>query len=266
MHNTRAVIIAAGLGSRLRPLTLELPKCMLQVGNKPLIQHCIDNFHANAINSISVVTGYKSEKINFDGLHYYHNDNYANNNILHSLMYAREELEKAIEDQVSLVISYSDIWFHPSVIKTLLQSKEDINVVVDTHWMSAYEGRTDHPISEAELAVFSKDNKLCAVGKNIINHYDDENENENENGEFIGLLMMSPIGIKNFLDHFDKVNNSLSLTSSFQKATEWQKSYITDILQDMIDTQISVNCVNIQSKNKWKEFDTRQDFERGLPL
>jgi len=262
MHNTRAVIIAAGLGSRLRPLTDELPKCMLKVGNKTLIKHCIDNLQDNGIDNISVVTGYKSEKINFDELHYYHNDNYLNNNILHSLMYAREELEKSIKDQASLVISYSDIWYHPSVIKSLLQSKEDINIVVDIHWKSAYEGRTDHPISEAELAVFSQDNKLCAVGKNIINPHDDKNEN----GEFIGLLMMSPVGIKKFLDHFDKVNTSLALTSPFQKATEWQKSYITDILQDMIDNQLSVNCVTIKSKKKWKEFDTKQDLERGLPL
>ena len=85
---------------------------------------------------------------------------------------------------------------------------------------------------------------------------------ESLSGEFIGLLMMKPSGIEQFLNHFDKVNSSLTLKSPFQKASEWQKSYITDIIQDMVDFQIVVNCVAIEGK--WKEFDTVQDFERGL--
>ena len=260
MHNTRAIIIAAGLGSRLRPLTDELPKCMLEVGRKTLIKHCIDNLQDNGIDHISIVTGYKAEKISFDGLYYYHNDNYLTNNVLHSLLYAREALEQAVKDEVSVVISYSDIWYHSSIVKSLLQSQGDINIVVDSQWESAYEGRTDHPISEAELAVFTQENKLCAIGKNIINPA----SGKNANGEFIGLLMMRPAGIKRFLDHIDKVSAYLTFMSPFQKAAEWQKSYITDILQDMVENQVVVTCVAI--KGKWKEFDTVQDFERGLPV
>ena len=259
MHNARAIIIAAGSGSRLRPLTDEIPKCMLEVGRKSLIEHCIDNLQENGIGHISIVTGYKAEKINFEGLYYFHNNNYLTNNVLHSLLYAREALEKAVKDETPVVISYSDIWFHSSIVKSLLQSQGDINLVVDSQWESAYEGRTDHPTSEAELAAFTQENRLCAIGKNVINPAG----SKNAIGEFIGLLMMRPAGIKRFLSHFDKVSAHLTLTSPFQKAAEWQKSYITDILQDMVDNQVVVNCVGI--KGKWKEFDTVQDFERGLP-
>jgi choline kinase len=259
MHNARAIIIAAGSGSRLRPLTDEIPKCMLEVGRKSLIEHCIDNLQENGIGHISIVTGYKAEKINFEGLYYFHNNNYLTNNVLHSLLYAREALEKAVKDETPVVISYSDIWYHSSIVKSLLQSQGDINLVVDSQWESAYEGRTDHPTSEAELAVFTQENRLCAIGKNVINPAG----SKNAIGEFIGLLMMRPAGIKRFLSHFDKVSAHLTLISPFQKAAEWQKSYITDILQDMVDNQVVVNCVGIEGK--WKEFDTVQDFERGLP-
>ena len=259
MHNARAIIIAAGSGNRLRPLTDETPKCMLEVGRKSLIEHCIDNLQENGIDHISIVTGYKAEKINFEGLYYYHNNNYLTNNVLHSLLYAREALEQAVKDEAPVVISYSDIWYHSSIVKSLLQSQGDINLVVDSQWESAYEGRTDHPASEAELAVFTQENRLCAIGKNVINPA----SSKNVNGEFIGLLMMRPAGIKRFLSHFDNVSAHLTLMSPFQKAAEWQKSYITDILQDMVDNQVVVNCVGIEGK--WKEFDTVQDFERGLP-
>ena len=259
MSRASAIIIAAGLGSRLRPLTDHMPKCMLEVGEKSLLSHNIDNLQKNGIDNISIVTGYKADKIHLDGLNYYHNNNYHNNNILHSLLYAREALEQAIEDKTSVIISYSDIWYHSSIVECLLRSQSDINIVVDSHWKSAYEGRTEHPISEAELAIFNQDNQLCKIGKNVI-----EKQNYKKmNGEFIGLLMMRPAGINSFLNHFDKLNKTLTLTCPFQKAAEWQKSYITDILQDMIENQVVIDCLCI--KGKWKEFDTVQDFERGLP-
>ena len=83
-------------------------------------------------------------------------------------------------------------------------------------------------------------------------------------GEFIGLVMMKPSGIKMFLNHFDKVNSTIAHESPFQRASEWQKSYLTDIFQDMIEVGLSINCSKVEGK--WKEFDTIQDFERGLPF
>lgn len=253
MKKTRAIIIAAGLGSRLRPLTDNTPKCMLEVNGKPLIRHCIDNLQENNVEKISIVTGYKSKKINFEGVDYFHNSNFLNNNILHSLFYARAALESALEDNVSVLISYSDIWFHPSIVGSLIKCTGKINIVVDTDWESGYDGRTDHPVSEAELAVYTPENRLTAIGKNLID----------ASGEFIGLFMLQPAGIDIFLKHFDKINATTSLVTPFGKADEWQKSYITDILQDMVDHDIEVNCLDIEGR--WREFDTVQDFNRGIP-
>ena len=63
-QNYKAIIIAAGLGSRLEELTKDIPKCMLELNGKSILQHQIDSYQANGISDISVVRGYKKEKIN----------------------------------------------------------------------------------------------------------------------------------------------------------------------------------------------------------
>ncbi|WIG78059.1 NTP transferase domain-containing protein [Photobacterium damselae] len=58
----RAIILAAGLGSRLRPITNNIPKSLISVNNKPLIETQIEYLHDIGINDIVIVTGYLSEK------------------------------------------------------------------------------------------------------------------------------------------------------------------------------------------------------------
>jgi len=104
-NNNKALIIAAGLGSRLKKHTENLPKCMLDFGGKTLLQRQIDSYKKNGIKNISLVRGYKKEKINYKGIKYFENNDYKNNNILNSIFYA----EKIINGNI--IISYSDILF-----------------------------------------------------------------------------------------------------------------------------------------------------------
>jgi hypothetical protein len=83
--NVKVIIIAAGLGSRLNKYTEALPKCMLKFGNKTLLEIQLNIHRELGINDISVVRGYKKEKINYEGINYYENTDYQNNNILNSL-------------------------------------------------------------------------------------------------------------------------------------------------------------------------------------
>ena len=252
----KAIIIAAGPATRLRPLTDDTPKCMLKIGGKPIIENMIGIFRNNQINDISVIRGYKKEKISIPGITYFENDNFMNNNILHSLMFARVKLEEAIITNEEVVISYSDIWYNDLVVKKLLKDKKDISLIVDTDWHGSYADRTDHPVSEAENAILDANQRILKIGKNIFT----EGIPKNQQGEFIGLWKLSPKGIKAFLRHFDRLNKLLKKTDKYQNAREWQKSYVTDIFQEMIDNGEIIYSVPIQ-KN-WKEFDTVQDFLR----
>jgi len=59
----KAVILAAGVASRLRPLTNNTPKCLLKVGNKSILERTIDNLVKNNIDKIVVVTGFLHKMI-----------------------------------------------------------------------------------------------------------------------------------------------------------------------------------------------------------
>ena len=252
----KAIIIAAGACKRLRPLTNETPKCMLKIKGKPILQNTVDLFRDNGINDISVIRGYKKEKITLPDITYFENTDYPNNNILHSLMFARLKLEEAIKTGEDIVITYSDIWYNDSVVKKLLESNEDIASIVDTDWECYYDGRTDHPICEAENVLIDDNKRMLKIGKHIFTN----DTPKDKQGEFIGLWKFTPKGAKTFLEHFDKLNSRLKMTDPYQNTKEWQKSYITDIFQEMIDTEVKIYCALIQQN--WMEFDTVQDFKK----
>ena len=252
----KSIIIAAGPCKRLRPLTDELPKCMLKINGKTIIENIIELFRKNRINDISIIKGYKKEKIDFPDVTYFENTDFWNNNILHSLMFARAKLEEAIKTGEDVVVTYSDIWYHDDVVKALVESKEAIASIVDTDWHGYYDGRTDHPIEEAENVMIDESKRMLKIGKHIFTH----DTPKDKQGEFIGLWKFTPEGIKIFLKHFDRLSSTLKMTEPYQNTKEWQKSYITDIFQEMIDQGENLYCVLI--KKNWAEFDTVQDFKR----
>ena len=252
----KAIIIAAGMSKRLMPITANLPKCMLKIKGKPLIQHALDIFKANGVADISVIRGYQKDKINFPGLSYFENPDFENNNILHSLMCAKQKLKEAIENNEDIIVTYSDILFKDEIVKKLLPSREPVSIVVDTEWHEYYNGRTDHPITEAENVVFNDNLHVIKIGKDVIT----DSVPHHQQGEFIGLWKFSPKGAKTFIEQFEKLNSTIVKTNPYQNAKEWRKAYITDILQDLVNHGQKIHCTLIQKG--WKEFDTVQDFLR----
>jgi len=246
--NEKALIIAAGLGSRLQPFTEDTPKCMLDFAGKTLLQRQIDAYNASGITNISVIRGYKKDKINYDGLRYYENPDYENNNILNSLFYAEPELDGHI------VISYSDILFESHVVQRLLQSDHDISIVVDIDWKGYYEGRKDHPIEEAENVTFDANNNVLEIGKILTDKHD-------VHGEFIGMIRLTPKGAGIFKKHFHQAK-ALYDGKPFQRAKEFKKAYLTDMIQEMADLGVPIHCVLIE--RGWKEIDTVEDYENAL--
>lgn len=242
----KAIIIAAGPGSRLNPLTDDKPKCMLELKGKTLLQHQIDALRGAGIDRIALIKGYKKEMINRPDLVYYVNDNYQNNNILHSLFYAEEEMSD------EFIAAYSDIFYTKDIVKRLLDSKEDISIVVDIDWRGYYEGRTDHPIKEAENVIFDANNNLVNIGKILP-------DKKAVHGEFIGMMKCSKKGALVFRKYFHRLKQIYS-GKPFQRASVFEKAYLTDIFQDMADYGVKINCVIIEKG--WAEIDTVQDYKR----
>lgn len=130
-----AVILAAGMASRLRPLTDHCPKCLLQVGQRTLLQRTVDALVANGVDELVVVTGYRSEmiedflKVHYPALklHFIHNADYSSTNNIYSLYLTRER----VEGKPFLLLD-SDILFDPVIIARLLQHPET-TLAVNNH-------------------------------------------------------------------------------------------------------------------------------------
>lgn len=244
----KAIIVAAGKGSRLKDYTRKLPKCMLKFGNKTLLQRQFEALRANDINDITVIKGYMKEKIKYGSVKYYNNNNYENNNILNSLFCAESELNDDV------IISYSDILYSKEVVKRLLTSIKDISIVVDIEWMEYYKGRKMHSLDEAEKVVLDADNKVVEIGKIISKKYD-------VYGEFIGMMKLSKRGTDILKHNFHRAKN-LFWGKPFHGARIFEKAYLTDMIQDLVSVGIDVHCVII--RRGWKEIDTVEDYKKAL--
>ena len=245
---TKSLIIAAGLGSRLKGHTEHNPKCMLDFGGKTLLQRQLSSYKKNGIEDISLVRGYKKDKINYKGIKYFDNNDYKDNNILNSIFYGEEVING------NIIISYSDILFEPFVVKRAMESDHDISVIVDIDWKDYYINRKDHPLSEAENVIFNSNNEVIKIGKI-------SSEKEEVHGEFIGMIKLNHKGCEILKQNFHRVKK-LFWNKPFQRAKKFQKAYLTDMIQELVDIGIKVHCVIIE--RGWKEIDTVEDYKKAL--
>lgn len=242
----QAIIIAAGPSSRLRPFTEDTPKTLLKIEGKTILQRILECFRNCGINDIAIVRGYKKEEITLPNITYFDNDNYENNNILESMFYA----EKAMDE--GFIFSYCDILYSKEVVQKLLEAPHDINLIIDTAWAKRYEGRTDHPTDEAELAL---------VENGLVSRLSKFYNPDVAYGEFIGLAKFSKKGAEILRRNYyrSKENKTCKFEGRFHDATNFELAYLTDMVQELIFRGFPVHSVDIEGE--WVEIDTAQDFE-----
>ena len=117
---TNAIILAAGEGKRLRPLTLDKPKGLVELFGKSILERQIEIFQECKINDISIVTGHCGQMIKFSNVNYFQNLNFQTTNMVETLFCAKDKLIN------STIISYGDIIFENQVLekfRRLFQSK-----------------------------------------------------------------------------------------------------------------------------------------------
>ena len=241
-----AIIIAAGSGKRVGKDVKYIPKSMVKVNGKPIIDYQISVLKQAGIDEIVVITGPYSEKFHLDNVKYVKDQNYIKHDILGSLMEAKDFLKN------NILVLYSDIIFELKIIKQILDLKGDISIAVDMNWEKMYEGRTEHPKSEAENVQLNKIKKIIKIKKNI------QNENKDV-GEFLGIIKFSPRGSELFIKKYEELIKTHNGT--FQQSSSISKAYLTDMIQEMIDSKIDVEPVLISGK--WCEIDTMQDLKNA---
>jgi len=182
--NPKAIIVAAGRGRRLGENTAEIPKCMVRVNGRPILHWQLRAFAAAGIRDVVIVRGYQGDRIDPGEfpVRFVDNPEWERNNILASLMYARSEFSGGF------YFSYCDIVYPPSVVARLAAatpSPAAASLIIDRRWADAYQGRTLHPVSEAELTAIEsagpgQEVRVVQVGKGAV-------PSTQAVGEFIGL-------------------------------------------------------------------------------
>ena len=245
MEKIKAIIVAAGQGSRLGVLTENLPKTLLKVKGKTILSYILESLRSCNINDIVIVQGYKRWVLNIPDIIYCDNDEYFENNILESLFYA----EKYMKD--GFIFSYSDIIYSKEIVQKLLESPYDISLVVDTDWKDRYKNRDNHPTDQAELVYMDNisNRKITRISKFF--------NPETAHGEFIGLAKFSKKGAEIIIRNYHRSLNWYK--GRFQDATSIRKAYLTDMIQELILRGYPVHIVDIQKG--WVEIDTLQDLE-----
>ena len=174
----KILVLAAGQGKRLRPLTNDIPKCMVSYKNKPIIDYIINTAKSSGINKIAVVSGYKKNilKKHLDKslLTFYSNDEYDSTNMVTTLFAAKEYMDD------DLIISYSDIVYKKDILKKLIDSNHEIGVVIDRKWRDLWAKSMDNPLADAETLKF-QNGKIIELGKKPKNFKEIE-------GQYIGLI------------------------------------------------------------------------------
>lgn len=244
----KAIILAAGKGKRLFPMTKEIPKSMIEFGEKSLLERIVNTFRNCKITDISIVVGHNANKINFPNTKIFLNEKYEQTNMLESLFCAEEKIDDVV------MISYADIIFEKRILTKLIASKEDITIVVDTNWLKYWKLRIENPLDDAhETVIMNKEGNAISIGQEVKNVKDVD-------GHFIGLMKIQNNGIKMVKDFYHKSKSKA--TKDFNPLNPnltFENSRLVDLIQGLISSGIKVSVST--TENGWLEFDTLKDYE-----
>ena len=238
----KIIILAAGKGTRLRPLTEEKPKCMVELLGKPLIKHQLDIFKSKGIDEIYVVTGYLENKINYSEIKKkYYNPRYQETNMVVSLFSAMDAMHGD-----DLLICYGDIVFSEKVIEKVIKSNYKVGVVVDSNWKTYWEARMDNPLADAETLKVNEKGNIIEIGK--IPKSIDEIQ-----GQFIGMIKIRKDFIQKFISFYKGMKKD-----DIYDGKDFDNMYMTSFIQKITEELVPVKPIYV--KNGWMEIDEPSDL------
>jgi L-glutamine-phosphate cytidylyltransferase len=224
----KAIIMAAGVGSRLLDLSQNRPKCLIVADGQSLISRSVDLLRGRGITDISVVTGFKSEAIRSNlnqPVNYFHNAFYEVTNSIASLWLAREKLT------TDVILLNADLYYDPSILDIALAQKQPAVMMSDC--------------TRIETADF----RFGFVGDRII-RTGNKLSNEETDGEYVGIARID----RSFVRFFKKRLETMVTQGDFRN---WWEG----VLYSFIDDGMPINHKDVGGRF-WTEIDNRMDYER----
>lgn len=251
----KVIILAAGWGSRLRPLTDDRPKCMVEVNGRSIIRRQLDTMFSCGIKEedITIVAGYKSEVLKKEfqdtAIQFIVNEEFETTNMVCSLMCARKQME----EETDIIVSYGDIIYDESVFQKILAAQEDMSVIVDDGWYDYWAKRCENPLDDAETLMMDKEGFLTEIGQKTT-------DLSRVQSQYIGLMRFRGHGLKSILDlSAEAKRRSANGELLWRTDRNYAKMYMTDLLQGLIDEGNRLRAVPIY--RGWFEIDNCDDLK-----
>ena len=241
---TKAVILAATRGSKLEDLTMDRPKCMVDVRGKPLLHRLVGSFNDAGVRELTVVTGYKADTVNFPGINTAENTDFETTGEVASLACSMDAL------QGECVVSYGDIMFRSHVLNQLLDCEADIAVVVDANWKQERAETTKRTVDLAACShAYTGDYFDDEVSE--LTRLDSAMNEADANGEWIGLAKFSAKGSELLRAELDNMKSDGSLA----------KASMNDLFNRLIDSGAKPQVVYITGN--WLDVNDAFDLARA---
>jgi len=230
-----AIILSAGRGSRLLPLTTDIPKCLLPVGLTSVLSLQLDTLFRHGIKSATVVTGFNDHLVKAEiasrqtgpKVKTLYNPFFQVADNLASCWMARKSMRQ------DFLLINGDTLFSPALLEKVLNAPaKDITVTIDQK--GHYDGD--------DMKVSLEGSMLTAIGKTLLP--------QQTNGESIGMLRFMNDGPKTFRNELKRL----------MKLEDGTKSWFLSAIHGLAQAGQAIDTTNIKGST-WAELDTPEDYE-----
>jgi choline kinase len=231
----RAVILAAGRGSRLGRLGEDRPKCLVELARQPLLMRQIAALRGGGVNAIGIVRGYRAEMIDLPGVTYFDNPRWAETNMVASLRAAAAWLHAE-----PVIVGYGDIFYHRDLVCRLMATAGDLVIAYDRAWRGLWSRRFEDPLSDAETFRVNSAGQLLEIGGKTADWTEIE-------GQYMGLLKFTPVA-------WQWVEQTLAAVDP----TIGDRLDMTGLLRRLLAQHLPIGTVS--TEGQWGEIDNASDL------
>lgn len=240
----KAIILAAGQGTRLRPHTDYKPKCMVDLAGKPLLHRQLEVLRGVGISKIILIGGYRADQLYAPDTVRLFNPRFDETNMVGTLFCAEDWMNPG-ED---FLIAYGDIVYDQKVLRSLLETDAPVAISVDRQWQILWEIRMEDPLSDAETLKMTDHNRVIEVGKK-------PNSLDEIQGQYMGLIKVRGDFVQAFRDYWHGLDRN-----AIYDGSDFDNMYMTSFLQLLINRGVEVRAAF--TEKGWIELDTVKDLER----
>jgi choline kinase len=231
----KAIVLAAGRGSRMKTLTEDRPKCFVKIRGRTLLERQLAALHGAGITEVGVVRGYRGDAFDGLGLSLFDNEHWQGTNMVSSLRCADQWL-----GQFDCIVSYSDIFYGVDTVKRLASSTAPLAIAFDPQWRWLWSRRFADPLTDAETLGLDGAGRIVDIGHRPKSY-------EEIGGQYMGLLRFTPTAWRQVADYLDGLAPALV-----------RKLDMTSLLSRLI--AIGVTVAGVPIAEAWGEVDSESDL------